>query len=111
MAGDNQNGRGTAVNLHQQTGLSAGTVTDDDQLSAKFSRHGSCRVEEVGEVVMLGCAVGGEQARRSVQVFLRRTKTHESRFALRCTFNAVIKRRGRCGCFGKVEKAATAASV
>ena len=28
------------MDIHQQTGLAAGTIANDDELSAEFSRHG-----------------------------------------------------------------------
>ena len=37
------------MDIHQQTGLAAGTIANDDELSAEFSRHG------VGLVV--GCVM------------------------------------------------------
>jgi len=40
-------------NLHQETGLAASTVADDDELPTEFSRHGGC------------CARKGELSKRS----------------------------------------------
>lgn len=41
------------VDLHQQTGLAAGTVTHDDQLPAELGGHSCC-------VVMKGVVVEGD---------------------------------------------------